>query len=171
MSDVNKEWGEKGNQFCCHLASVSWAAFGVVLATPSPCLFAGENDSFRGILAITLAFATPLPACVLALWKRIPAGLWLSLAGCYFPLGMLFQRVFMIYVRHFPDQDSVRQTLMISLPYSSVLIALGSFGVVNRDLEMAKAAVATLYPVRFSGAKSILMTPSTILPGKPWGKY
>jgi hypothetical protein len=99
---------------------------------------AGENDSFAGILALTLAFATPLPACVVALWKRIPAGLWLIAAGCYLPVGLLFQRVFMIYVRHFPDQGTVWQTLLVCLPYSSALIALGSFGVVTGLLKWPK---------------------------------
>jgi hypothetical protein len=137
VSDVNKDGVKR---------VISFAVFGLgILGGLWSCsrysfamFVAGENDSFPGFLAITLAFATPLPACVLALWKRIPAGLWLIAAGCYFPLGMLFQRVFMIYVRHFPDQDSVRQTLMISLPYSSVLIALGSFGVVTGILKWPK---------------------------------
>jgi hypothetical protein len=44
----------------------------------------------------------------------------------------------MIYVRHYPDQDSVWQTLLFCLPYSSVLVALGSFGVVTGLLEWPK---------------------------------
>ena len=137
MSDVNKEALKRIISFAVFglgilggLWSCSRYAFGMFVA--------GENDSFPEFLALTLAFATPLPACVLALWRRIPAGIWLITAGCYFPLGMLFQRLFMIYVRHFPDQDSVSQTLLFCLPYSSVLIALGSFGVVTGLLKWPK---------------------------------
>ena len=121
MTDVNKEALKRVISFAVFglgilggLWSCSRYAFGMFVA--------GENDSFPEFLALTLAFATPLPACVLALWRRMPAGIWLIAVGCYFPLGMLFQRLFMIYVRHFPDQDSVSQTLLFCLPYSSVLI-------------------------------------------------
>jgi hypothetical protein len=99
---------------------------------------AGENDNFPEFLPLTLAFATPLPACIVASWKRIPAGLWLVASGSYLPVGMLIQRWFIIYVRHFPDEDSVRQTILLSLPYSSVLIALGSFAVVTGLLKWPK---------------------------------
>jgi hypothetical protein len=93
VSDVNKEALKRVISFAVFglgilggLWSCSRYAFGMFIA--------GENDSFLEFLALTLAIATPLPACVLALWRRIPAGIWLIAAGCYFPLGMLFQRLF-----------------------------------------------------------------------------
>jgi hypothetical protein len=125
---------------------VSFAVFGLgmlgglwgCVAWGSAMFVAGENDSFPEFLALTLAFATPLPACIVALWKRIPAGLWLVASGCYLPVGMLIQHWFMIYVRHFPDEDGVRQTILHSLPYSSVLIVLGSFAIVTGLLKWPK---------------------------------
>jgi hypothetical protein len=92
-------------------------------------IIAGNNDSSAEFVA--LAFATPLPACVVALWKRIEAGIWLIVAGCFLPIGMLLQRAFLIYVRQFPAQDSAWQTILVFLPYSAVLIVLGSFGLVT----------------------------------------
>src|ERR1700722_15430872 len=94
-------------------------------------ILSGNNDSAPGFFALTFAFATPLPACVVALWKRIEAGIWLIFAGCFLPIGMLLQRAFMIYVRQFPDQSTAWQTILVFLPYSLVLIGLGSFGVVT----------------------------------------
>ena len=94
-------------------------------------ILSGNNDSSAEFLALTFAFATPLPACVVALWKRIEAGIWLIFAGCFLPIGMLLQRAFMIYVRQFPDQSTAWQTILVFLPYSLVLICLGSFGVVT----------------------------------------
>jgi len=99
---------------------------------------ANDNDSAPGLLAITLAFATPLPACVVALWKRIAAGVWLIVAGCYLPVGMLLQPAFMVYVRHSPDEFTAWQTTLTVLPYSVALIALGSFGLVTGLLKWPK---------------------------------
>ncbi len=99
---------------------------------------ANDNDSPPGLLAITLAFATPLPACVVALWKRIAAGIWLVFSGCYLPIGMLLDRAFLIHVRHAPDQFTAWHTILVLLPYSSVLIALGSFGLVTGLLKWPK---------------------------------
>jgi hypothetical protein len=94
----------------------------------------GEHGEAQGNCLECQAYYQPY--C--GLWKRIPAGLWLITAGCYLPVGMLIQRAFMIYVGHFPDQDNVRQTILGSLPYSSVLIALGSFAVVTGLLKWPK---------------------------------
>jgi hypothetical protein len=35
----------------------------------------GANDSAPEILAIVVALATPLPACIVALWKRLVPGI------------------------------------------------------------------------------------------------
>jgi hypothetical protein len=126
--------------------TISFAVFGLgmlgglwgCVAYGRAMFVAGVNDSPPEILALTLAFASPLPACVLALWKRIAAGIWLIVSGCYLPVGMLLQRWFMIYVRHFPDQGTVWQTILGGLPYSSALIALGVFGLVTGLLKWPK---------------------------------
>jgi hypothetical protein len=95
----------------------------------------GANDSPEGVLALTFAFATPLPACVLALWNRLTAGLWLIFAGCFFVYGLLEQRTYMIQVRHFPDQRPVSQTVHDSLHITLVLIAIGLFAVLTDRLK------------------------------------
>ena len=96
---------------------------------------AGVNDSTQEILALTFAFATPFPACAVALWKRLVPGIWLIFAGCFFSYGMLAQRTYMINVRHFPDQPSVAQTIRFSIPCSLILAALGAFAVVTHVLK------------------------------------
>jgi hypothetical protein len=98
----------------------------------------GVNDSGPEIWAITFALATPLPACVLALWQRKIAGFWLIFAGCYFPYGMLAQRTYMIHVSNFPDQPSVLQTIRGSLPLSLILIGIGLFSVITAFLKWPK---------------------------------
>jgi hypothetical protein len=80
---------------------------------------------------MTFALATPLPACILALWQRVIAGWWLVFVGCFFPYGMLSERAYMIRVRSFPDQHTVLQTVLISLIISGPLIAIGLFGIVT----------------------------------------
>jgi hypothetical protein len=85
----------------------------------------GDNDSPQEVLALTLALATPLPACIAALWKRLMPGIWLIFAGCFFTYGMLAERAYMIDVRHFSDEPTVARTIKFSLPCSLVLAALG----------------------------------------------
>ena len=85
----------------------------------------GANDSLPEILALTFTLATPLPACVLALWRPVIAGSWLVFAGLFFPYGMLAQRAYMIHARHAPDQLTVLQMLRGSVPVSGVLIGFG----------------------------------------------
>jgi hypothetical protein len=98
----------------------------------------GINDCLQEILAITFAFATPFPACILALWKRLVAGSWLIFAGCYFPYGMMAERTYMIRIRNFPDQLTVQQTILNSLYISLPLIGIGLFGVVTDRLKWPK---------------------------------
>jgi hypothetical protein len=92
---------------------------------------AGANDSPQEILALTFAFATPFPVCVIALWKRLVPGMWLIFAGCFFSYGVLAQRAYMINVRHFLDEPTVAETMKVSLPISLILAALGAFAVVT----------------------------------------
>jgi hypothetical protein len=98
----------------------------------------GLNDSYQEILAITIGLMTPLPVCILALWKRLFAGLWLIFAGCFFTYGMVAQRTYMIVERHFPDQPTVEQVIKSSLPVSLVLVALGLFAVITDRLKWPK---------------------------------
>jgi hypothetical protein len=91
----------------------------------------GENDSAQEVRALTFALATPLPACILALWKRTIAGGWLMFAGVYYTYGMLVERNYMIEVRHFPDQLSVPKTVEASLTIAGPLLALGAFGIIT----------------------------------------
>lgn len=95
----------------------------------------GVNDSIQEVLALTFAFATTLPACVVALWRRLAAGVWLTFAGCYLPYAAVAQRNYMIQVRHFQDQPTVLKTIEGFLPYSIVLIGIGLFAVITEHLK------------------------------------
>jgi hypothetical protein len=98
----------------------------------------GGNDSHQEILAIIFACMTPLPVCILALWKRLIAGVWLIFAGCYFIYGMVAERAYMIQERHFLDQPTIVKTIQFSLPISLALIGIGLFGVVTDLLKWPK---------------------------------
>ena len=108
---------------------------GGCIASAAGAFTIGANDSTPEILAIIFALVTPLPACIVALWKRLVPGMWLIFAGCFFVYGMLAQREYMIKVRHFYDQPSVSQTIKVSLPYTLVLVALGVFAVTTYRLR------------------------------------
>lgn len=95
----------------------------------------GTNDNAPEVFAIIFAMATPLPACVIALWRRLVPGMWLVFAGCFFPYGMLSHRAYMITVRHFYDQPTIAQTIRFSLPYVLVLVAIGAFAVTTHLLR------------------------------------
>jgi hypothetical protein len=96
---------------------------------------AGASDSPQEVRAITFAAMTPLPACILALWKRMYAGVWLVFAGAYLIYGMLVQRAFMIKVSCCGNQSSVLQTLKFGLLMAAPLLALGTFGIVTDLLK------------------------------------
>jgi 6-phosphogluconate dehydrogenase (decarboxylating) len=98
----------------------------------------GGNDSYQEILAIIFACITPFPVCILALWKRFIAGLWLIFAGCYFTYGMMAERAYMIQEMHDLDQPTIQQTIQFSLPISLFLIGIGLFGVVTDLLKWPK---------------------------------
>jgi hypothetical protein len=66
------------------------------------------------------------------------AGLWLIFAGCFFTYGMVAQRAYMIQVRHFPNQPTIRQVIHTSLLISLILIVFGSFAVVTHLLKWPK---------------------------------
>ena len=95
----------------------------------------GNNDTYQEILAITLAFLTPFPVCIMALWKRLIAGIWLIFAGCYFTYGMMVERAYMINTLHLQGEPSVYKTMQYCLPISLILIGIGSFGVITERLK------------------------------------
>jgi hypothetical protein len=123
--------------------AVSFAVFGFgILGSLWGCLAAaggvftiGANDCLQEILAITFAFATPFPVCILAMWKRLIAGVWLIFAGCFLPYGMIAERNYMIQVMHYTDQSTVLQAILISLRVSAPLIGLGLFFVITDRLK------------------------------------
>ena len=123
--------------------AISAAVFGLgilgglwgCVASAASAFTIGANDSTPEILAIIFALATPLPVCIVALWKRLVPGMWLIFAGCFFPYGMLAQRAYMIKVQHFYDQETVLETLRFSLPCTFVLVALGAFAVTTHLLK------------------------------------
>src|ERR1700679_4126523 len=96
---------------------------------------ANDNDSPPRLLAITLALATPLPSCVVALWKRIAAGVWLIVLGCYLPIGMLLQRAFMLYVRHSPHEPTAWQTILGLLESIRKVLGDSEYGNKARSLQ------------------------------------
>lgn len=102
------------------------------LAYLSAMFTVGVNDSPAEVWAITFALATPLPACLIALWKRFVPGLWLLFAGGFLPYGVLAQRHYMIHVRHF-DQPGILLTLLGALPMMTALFLLGGFCVVTNS--------------------------------------
>jgi hypothetical protein len=91
----------------------------------------GANDSAQEVLALTAAFLTTLPACVVALWRRLLAGIWLMLNGCFLLYAAVAQRSYMIKVRHFPDQPTIFETIERFLPYTAVLVGIGLFAVMT----------------------------------------
>lgn len=85
-----------------------------------------------------LALMTPSLAFVVALWRRLIAGVWLVIAGCYFPFGMLAERNYMIHDRGFTDGASVQQTIVFALRITLPLVAFGLFAVVTEKLQWPK---------------------------------
>lgn len=126
--------------------SISFAVFGLgifgglygCVGCAGASFFIGVNDSSQEIWAITFAYGTPFLACILALWRRLIAGSWLIFSGCFFVYGMVFQRTYMIQVRHFPDQPTVQQTIHGALPVSLALIGVGLFWVMADLLKWPK---------------------------------
>jgi len=114
------------------------------LPYPAAMFSIGPRDCPQELWAITFAFATPLPTCVLALWKRLPAGLWLVFAGCFLPYGMLSERTYLMqqkifpYQPDYPFQPTPFETVKGSLPVCFGLVGIGVFFTVTSLLKWPK---------------------------------
>lgn len=96
------------------------------LALPMAIFTIGANDSAPETWALLLP-ATLLPTCVLALWWRSQAAVWLLVLGVLWIYGMTWQRHYMETVRHFPQGSLWTLFLGDFLPGYFVL-GLGVFG-------------------------------------------
>jgi hypothetical protein len=96
----------------------------------------GGNDSLLETVASMFAFATPVPACILALWKRLLAGYWLIFAGAFFPCGVISQRAWMVYGGQAPD--TVLLDTVLCLLVSGPLIGFGLFGILTEGANWPK---------------------------------
>jgi hypothetical protein len=103
----------------------------------------GGNDTLPGIIALLLAYDTPLLICVIALWYRRFAGWWLLIAGLYFPCGLLYQREFS---RAGPGSVSLLAYLAVCLIVSGPLLALGLFGILTERAGWPKLLGGGLPP-------------------------
>jgi hypothetical protein len=101
------------------------------LMYPGWMFVVGANDSPPEIWAATFVLTTPLFACMVALWKRFIAGVWLVLVGGYFLYAVVVQRNFMIETRHFASQPSLSMTIAGYLPIAAPLFGVGLFGIVT----------------------------------------
>jgi hypothetical protein len=109
--------------------------FGCV-AVPGAIFVIGVNDSKPEILAL-LGPITLLPACILALWKRTPAGLWLVFLGLLWAYGMFAQRHYMETVRHFP-QPSYLSLLKSTMVPTYLMLAIGLFSLLTERAKWPK---------------------------------
>ena len=91
----------------------------------------GKNDSVQEVLGLTVALVTTLPACIVALWRRLLAGIWLMFSGCFLLYAVVAQRSYMIQVRHFPDQPTILRIIEGCLPYTTFLVGIGLFAIVT----------------------------------------
>jgi len=105
------------------------------IGLPMATFAAGENDSQPEVWAFLLIFGTPLPAFLIALWKRLPAGLLLTFVGLFVPFAMLYQRHYEMVVRHFPDVPSIGATLSGFAQMYVPFLALGIFALVTERLK------------------------------------
>jgi hypothetical protein len=146
--------------------NISFGVFGfgifadlLACGASAPVIFTiGANDTLPEIIALLLAFDTPLLVCVIALWYRRFAGWWLLIVGLYFPCGLLLQREFS---RAGPGSMPLLDYFAICLIVSGPLLALGLFGVLTERAGWPKllrsggaANRLILLKLRFLGASA-----------------
>jgi hypothetical protein len=104
-------------------------AFGLLgcLSAPMAIFGIGINDSAAELWAGGLYLATLFPACLLALWRRKIASIWLICLAVILTWGLIVQRHYMQNVRHFAQGDLQHFLAADMLPVYMVL-SLGIFG-------------------------------------------
>jgi hypothetical protein len=84
---------------------------------------ASGNPKDSGTLAVTLVLATPLLACLLALWNRTFAGCLLLLAAVLFPIAVSYKQTIAAH--------TIPETLRTYAPFMCPVIAFGLFFVLT----------------------------------------
>jgi hypothetical protein len=110
------------------------------------CVVIGANDSALAVWAVAFAFAVPAPACVLALWQRAIAGIFLIAASCYLTFSAVVERAYLIEVRHFPNQPSLKDTILGSFQLAWIPAAIGLFATVTGLLKWPEVLQRTPVP-------------------------
>jgi hypothetical protein len=95
-------------------------------ALPMAIFTIGVNDSVPEVWALLLP-ATLLPTCIIALWWRRQASVWLLLLGMIWIYGMTWQRHYMETIRHFP-QESLWAFFLGAFMPAYLILGLGIFG-------------------------------------------
>jgi hypothetical protein len=98
------------------------------VGVPMAIFTIGVNDSEPEVWALLLPM-TLLPTCIVALWQRRYASLWLITLGFIWTYGMVWQRHYMSTVRHFPIEGAWQ--LIGSLIPAYFVLALGFFGILT----------------------------------------
>jgi hypothetical protein len=98
---------------------------------PRAIFVIGVNDSAPEVVALLLP-VTLLPVCVVALWRRRVASLWLLLLALIWAVGMVYQRHYISSVRHFPS-DSIRAVLVGEMVPTYFVLALAIFGLLTEN--------------------------------------
>jgi hypothetical protein len=94
----------------------------------------GDNDSPGEILALLYCGFLYLPMLILGLWKRRVAGVILMSMVPLWLLGIVNQRIYMQYARHFPAEP-MSGLLFHELPVALFPMAIGVFLVVTDQLK------------------------------------
>jgi hypothetical protein len=106
-------------------------------AAPGAIFVIGINDSAPEISALLLP-VTLLHTCIIALWERRLASIWLLLLGLIWIFGMAYQRHYVGSVRHFPQNSSL-QFLMGEMIPAYFVFALAAFGLLTEHARWPRA--------------------------------
>jgi hypothetical protein len=103
---------------------------------PGAIFVIGVNDSTPEVVALLLP-VTLLPVCIVALWRRRVASLWLLLLALIWTVGMVYQRHYISNVRHFPP-DSIPAFLVGEMAPAYFVLALAIFGLLTENAGWPK---------------------------------
>jgi hypothetical protein len=109
--------------------------FGCVRA-PGAIFVIGVNDSTPEVVGLLLPL-TLLPLCIVALWWRRLASLWLLVLALIWTFGMVYERHYMSSVRHFPP-DTVPAFLVGEMAPAYFVSALAIFGLLTENAGWPK---------------------------------